>query len=89
MPGAGAWERLGVTHMTDDTAGSQGEWTSRGVTGVTALSAGDGAIENWAEQRRPQVVRSEQLLAELRAGTAPDLAMLAVANRQLRSMVSD
>jgi NAD-specific glutamate dehydrogenase len=34
-------------------------------------------------------VRSEHLLAELQAGANPDLAMLAVANRQLRSMVSD
>jgi NAD-specific glutamate dehydrogenase len=34
-------------------------------------------------------VRTEQLLAELQAGVTPDLAMLAVANRQLRSMVSD
>jgi glutamate dehydrogenase len=63
--------------------------TSRVVAGLTSLSAGDGAIENWAEQRRPQVLRSEQLLTELQAGTTPDLAMLAVANRQLRSMVSD
>ena len=56
---------------------------------MTDLSPGDGAIENWAEERRPLVVRSEQLLAELQAGVNPDLAMLAVANRQLRSMVSD
>ena len=44
------------------------------------------AIEAWAETRPQQVRRSDQLLAELET-TSPDLAMLAVANRQLKSMV--
>ncbi len=89
LPSDGAWDKLAVNAIVDDLYGNQSELTSRVVTGLTDLSAGDGAIENWAERRRPQVVRSEQLLAELQAGTTPDLAMLAVANRQLRSMVSD
>ena len=34
------------------------------------------------------VARTEQLLIELKATAQPDLAMLAVANRQLKSMVA-
>jgi glutamate dehydrogenase len=33
------------------------------------------------------VTRTEQLLTELQAAGTPDLAMLAVANRRLKSMV--
>ena len=36
--------------------------------------------------RRPLVLRTEQLLTELRALGTPSFAMLAVANRQLKSM---
>jgi len=89
LPSDGAWDKLAVNAIIDDLYGNQSELTSRVLEGLTELSAGDGAIDNWAEQRRPQVLRSEQLVAELQAGTTPDLAMLAVANRQLRSMVSD
>ena len=89
LPSDGAWDKLAVTAIVDDLYGNQSELTSRVVTGLTGLSAGDGAIDNWAEPRRQLVVRSEQLLAELQSSGTPDLAMLAVANRQLRSMVSD
>ena len=44
-------------------------------------------IDLWADGRRPLVTRTEQLLGELQAMGAPDLAMLAVANRQMRAMV--
>jgi glutamate dehydrogenase len=89
LPSDNAWDKRPATASVDDLYGNQSELTSRVVAGLTDLSAGDGAIETWAERRRPQVVRTEQLLAELQAGVTPDLAMLAVANRQLRSMVSD
>jgi glutamate dehydrogenase len=89
LPSDSAWDKLAVTAIVDDLYGNQCELTSRVVTGLTDLSAGDGAIDNWAEPRRPLVLRSEHLLAELQASGTPDLAMLAVANRQLRSMVSD
>ena len=89
LPSDSVWDKLAVTAIVDDLYGNQCELTSRVVDGLKDLSAGDGAIDNWAEGRRPLVVRAEQLVAELQSAGAPDLAMLAVANRQLRSMVSD
>jgi len=71
----------------DDLYGHQSELTVRVVNGTTDLSAAGEVIERWAEGRRPLVTRTEQLLSELQSSGAPDLAMLAVANRQLRSMV--
>ena len=51
--------------------------------------SGDGEVdhllETWADQRRPQLGRNAQLLQELRSSGTPDLAMLAVANRQIKS----
>ena len=44
------------------------------------------AIEAWVDERRPIIARTEQLLAELQSTPAHDFAMLAVANRQLKSL---
>ena len=46
----------------------------------------DGAIDAWADTRRDAVERSERLLADLKATDAVDLAMLAVANGQMRTL---
>jgi glutamate dehydrogenase len=48
----------------------------------------DDMLETWADQRRPQLSRNAQLLQELRSSGAPDLAMLAVANRQIKAIVA-
>ena len=45
-------------------------------------------LEAWVEARKPRVDRLNRLLEEIRASDSVDLAMLAVANRQLRSLVA-
>jgi glutamate dehydrogenase len=45
-------------------------------------------IDSWSAGREPMVARTGQLIEELKASGTPDFAMLAVANRQLKSMVS-
>ncbi len=92
LPADTAWDKLAVTAIIDDLFGHQSELTSRVLT-VAGNGAADGAvptevIDSWAEARRPLVNRTEQLLAELKSTGTPDFAMLAVANRQLKSMVS-
>jgi glutamate dehydrogenase len=85
------WDKLAVTAIVDDLYSQQGELTARVVSSVRkGGGAGDAerAIDDWVQERRPLVTRTEQLLAELRAVGTPDLAMLAVANRQLKSMGS-
>ena len=88
LPSDSAWDKLAVTAIVDDLYGNQSELTSRVVNGNRDPGAAEGAIERWAEEHRPLVARTEQLLTELQSSGAPDLAMLAVANRQLRSMVT-
>jgi NAD-specific glutamate dehydrogenase len=55
-------------------------------------AAGDGmaeseTIEQWAQARGPAVHRIEMLFADLRQQGGLDLAKLAVANRELRSLL--
>ena len=88
LPSDSAWDKLAVSAIVDDLYGHQSELTARVVNGVDAAGAANGMIDSWAEARRPLVARTEQLLTELQTAGTPDLAMLAVANRQLRSMVA-
>jgi glutamate dehydrogenase len=45
-----------------------------------------GAVDNWVAANRSAVDRNEQLLADLRKAGALDLAMLTVANQQIRAL---
>jgi glutamate dehydrogenase len=94
LPTDTAWDKLAVSAIIDDFYGHQSELTTRVLNGngkTKGKGAGDGTdkvIATWSAGREPLVARTEQLLEELKASGAPDFAMLAVANRQLKSMVS-
>jgi glutamate dehydrogenase len=61
--------------------------TASVLNGVNADAGAAEVIDVWAAERQSIVARTEQLMAELNAAGNPDLAMLAVANRQLKSLV--
>jgi glutamate dehydrogenase len=90
-----AWDKLAITAIQDDLDASQYQAALSVLEAAKAdkrLKKGgkvdpEALLEPWSARRRPLVARSEQLVAELRASGTPDLAMLAVANRQLKSMV--
>ena len=83
LPADTQWHRLALGAIIDDMWGHQNDLTSailaNGKTGVDA-------VEAWAGVRAEAVERVEQLLAEIIAAAVPDLAMLAVANRELRAL---
>lgn len=87
LPTDTAWDKLAVTAIVDDLYGHQGELTGRVLEAAAGNGKTDGLIEAWAEARRPLVARTDQLVTELQATGTPDFAMLAVANRQLKSLV--
>ena len=87
LPTDTAWDKLAVTAIIDDLFGHQGELTSR-VLSTSENGPSPEMIEDWSQARRPLISRAEQLISELRASGNPDLAMLAVANRQLKSLVA-
>jgi len=86
LPTDKVWDKLAVTAIMDDLFSQQGELTARVLAGVRKGVDANRALDAWVEGRRPLVTRTEQLLAELKSVGTPDLAMLAVANRQLKSM---
>ena len=87
LPSDTAWDKLAVTAIIDDLFGHQGELTSKVLEAADGKPAAEALIDGWAQTRLPLVNRTDQLLVELRATGSPDFAMLAVANRQLKSMV--
>ncbi|HVG06805.1 MAG TPA: NAD-glutamate dehydrogenase [Thermoanaerobaculia bacterium] len=86
LPTDKVWDKLAVTAIMDDLFSQQGELTARVLAGVRKGGDANQVVDAWVEERRPLVTRTEQLLAELKSVGTPDLAMLAVANRQLKSM---
>mgnify|MGYP000936422862 CR=1 FL=1 len=81
------WQKQAVAAIVDDLFAHQMNLTVRVLEAADGLPA-ENPVEAWAAQRRAAVDRVEQLLAELRAQPAADLAMLAVANRQLRGLTA-
>ena len=96
LPSDNAWDKLAITAIVDDLFGYQSDLVlnvlydakAKSIAGAKGKKADpDAMIDLWAEDRGPLVQRSSQLVSELRASGTPDLSMLAVANRQLKSMV--
>ncbi|NQW10723.1 MAG: NAD-glutamate dehydrogenase [Alphaproteobacteria bacterium] len=87
------WQKMAVSALVDDFYGhqnmlAQDVLTVNGGSKKTAAKGTkmDGAIGAWADTRRDAVARTERLLADLKATDAVDLAMLAVANGQMRTL---
>ncbi len=81
--GSNHWLKLAVAAVIEDLYGVQRELTLRVATCGTDPAV---SLDNWIAAHRPAVERAEQLLTELRASGRPDLAILTVANRQIRSL---
>ncbi|MEX2616367.1 MAG: NAD-glutamate dehydrogenase [Alphaproteobacteria bacterium] len=80
-----SWHKLAVEAIIDDLWNAQSA-----LTGQVLAQAGAGAdaLDNWAKARKEACARVERLLADLDAVGQVDLAMLAVANRELRGLVT-
>ena len=82
------WQRQAVMAMVDELYTLQHDL----VTGVLAASDKSRAAEDpvmaWAGGRKAEVARTAQVIADLQAAGSVDIAMLAVAVRQLRRLVA-
>jgi glutamate dehydrogenase len=85
LPVETAWQKQAVETVIDELFGLQAE------IAVRVLLAAPGApdpLAAWAKDRATALAPAEAIAAELRAGAAPDLAMLVVASRQLRQALT-
>jgi len=75
------WDRLAVAAIVEDLNGHQHDLAASVLRQVNGAG-----IEDWVGQRPQTVQRIETLIADLRQLGGLDLAKLAVANRELRSL---
>jgi glutamate dehydrogenase len=86
LPVENNWQALAREAFRDDL-----DWQQRAIT-VSVLQLNDGPVEIeervafWLDQHRALVERWKAMLVELRAATATDYAMYAVANRELMDL---
>ncbi len=87
------WDRLAVFAIIEDLYGHQRDLTTAilsapgGAPAAQAASAGADAIAAWRATRGAALTRADALFADLIQVGKLDLAMLAVANRTLRSLI--
>ena len=86
------WEAMALAAIVDESYGVQSELTTRVLDmaggGKLNQRAASGLIEMWLDGHNGAVSRSHQLIDELRAVDQVDLAMLTVANAQMRALLN-
>jgi glutamate dehydrogenase len=80
-----SWYQLALGAIIEDLWGTQGELTGKVLTNG---QAGAAAVEDWAGTRREAVTRVVSIVEELEQHGTVDLAMLTVANRELRALAA-
>ena len=75
------WDRLAVAAIVEDLYGHQ-----RDLAASVMQQANGAGIDSWVEEHPQPVQRIEALIADLRQQGGLDLAKLAVANREFRSL---
>ncbi len=83
----GRWQKAAITAVIDDLFEHQSGLTRQVLEAYTGDGGSRKAIEAWASQRRGVVARTEEILREVRAAKSIDVAMLVVADDQLRRLV--
>ncbi|SDG11154.1 glutamate dehydrogenase (NAD) [Limimonas halophila] len=86
LPTDNTWDKLAITAIVDDFYSHQTALTHNVLTKADG-AGGAQAVDAWARTREHTVNRTHELLQEMQSTGTPDLAMLAVANRQMKSMV--
>ncbi len=84
IPADTPWQKTAVAGAVDDL------FLYQSILTAGALAEGGGAREAlaaWLSRRARQVTRTEQVLGEIRSASTVDLPILAVATRQLRSLI--
>jgi glutamate dehydrogenase len=87
LPMTTHWDRLANAAILDDLDSHQTELTRR----LLATGAGedqDAIIDTWIESRSDEMQRMNAMLGDLRQSAAIDLAHMAVANRQFRTLLA-
>ncbi len=88
LPAETEWQGAAAAAAIDDLYVQQSELTERVLDDSGRARDGAAAAERWWTANRGRVARAESLVADLRAAGSPDLAMLTVANREIRGLLT-
>ena len=80
------WQRAAIEGLLDDLSGHQVAITWQVLAEAGKKAEWREALQAWEARHAGEVERLEKLLAELRGAEALDVAMLAVADRQLQGL---
>ncbi len=87
------WQRQAVGAIIDDSFAHQAELTMRvlDVAGAGRLGpkAANGVIDVWLDTRRAAFERARAVYGEFKSAPELDLAMLTIANQQLKALITD
>ncbi|MBV9521752.1 MAG: NAD-glutamate dehydrogenase, partial [Alphaproteobacteria bacterium] len=81
-----AWQKMAVAALVEDFFQHQSELTGKALGGGKAAPAK--AIPAWLQRHAAEIAPVETLVQEIVTAPARDLAMLTVANRQLRALAA-
>ena len=86
VPATTPWQRMATGALADDFTTLQRDIVQR------VLAEGDGPAEErldrWVDHRAEPIGKLQEMLGEMRRAPQPDLAMLIVAGRQLRTLAA-
>jgi glutamate dehydrogenase len=86
LPRQERWEALARRALWEDLQSEH-----RALTADILRETGNGSVRErvaaWVRENASAVERCEQVLADVKAGNAPDLATLSVAVRELRNLI--
>ena len=80
-----SWQKQAIAAIVDELFAFQAELSARILAGGARDHA---AVEAWLQARGPVFLRAQQILTEMQSANGADLAMLAVANRQMRALIA-
>lgn len=89
LPTERAWDRQAVAAVLNELYATQRSLVEVILRSNAGHMASQVAIDTWCSKRQALVDRNAQLVAELQATVAPNFAMLAVANGQLKTLLAD
>jgi len=81
------WERMAVSVIVEDLYGQQQALTLKVIAAAGRKKIGKDAVLVWAGQNDGAVERGAKMIAEFRSSGTVDMSQLALANRQVRSMI--
>ncbi|MEW5704267.1 MAG: NAD-glutamate dehydrogenase [Pseudomonadota bacterium] len=86
------WQKTAIEAIVDDLFGQQAALTRRIVRVGEGKPLSDDVFDSWVLENKLSVERTRQLFNDIRSASATgnfDLAMLTVANRQVRSLIQE